>query len=161
MKLQKTSIRSVIERDRNQRVLASIDSCSLSWRIVGIIGYILSDHGIFRNTRNTLFLAGTFGIPGTYRLFRSVRGLVEARCDSPQVFLSLPKLLYIVYNTVMTTKEIALKTIEQLPANASWEDIQERINFVAAVRKGLGELDEGKGIAHDKAKEEFAEWLTE
>ena len=70
-------------------------------------------------------------------------------------------LLYIVYNTGMTTKEIALKTIEQLPANASWEDIQERINFVAAVRKGLRELDEGKGIPHDRVKEEFAEWLTE
>jgi len=64
VKLQKTSIRSLIERDRNQRVLASIDSCSLPWRIVGIIGYILSDHVMFRNTRNTLFLAGTFRIPG-------------------------------------------------------------------------------------------------
>jgi len=73
----------------------------------------------------------------------------------------LQRLLYIVYNIGMTTKEIALKTIEQLPANASWEDIQERINFVAAVRKGLSELDEGKGIGHDKVKEEFAEWLTE
>jgi predicted transcriptional regulator len=61
----------------------------------------------------------------------------------------------------MTSKEIALKTIEQLPANASWEDIQERINFVIAVRKGLSELDEGKGIPHDKVKEEFAEWLTD
>jgi predicted transcriptional regulator len=60
----------------------------------------------------------------------------------------------------MTSKEIALKTIEQLPANASWEDIQERINFVVAVRKGLRELDKGKGIPHDKVKEEFAEWLT-
>ena len=61
---------------------------------------------------------------------------------------------------VMTTKEIALKTIEQLPENASWEDVQERINFVAGVRKGLRELDEGKGIPHDKVKEEFAEWLA-
>ena len=60
----------------------------------------------------------------------------------------------------MTTKQIALKTIEQLPEDASWEDIQERINFVAGVRKGLRELDEGKGISHDKVKEEFAEWLT-
>ena len=60
----------------------------------------------------------------------------------------------------MTTKEMPLKTIEQLPENASWEDIQERINFVAAVRKGLRELDEGKGIPHDQVKEEFAEWLT-
>ncbi len=61
----------------------------------------------------------------------------------------------------MTTKEMALKTIEQLPADASWEDIQERINFVVAVRKGLRELDEGKGISHDRVKEEFAEWLTD
>ncbi|MHC4744505.1 MAG: hypothetical protein ACYS8Z_21530 [Planctomycetota bacterium] len=57
----------------------------------------------------------------------------------------------------MTTKEIALKTIEQLPADASWEDIQERINFVVAVRKGLRELDNGKGITHDKLKETFSQ----
>lgn len=68
--------------------------------------------------------------------------------------------LSIGYNTGMTTKEMALKTIEQLPEDASWEDIQERINFVAGVRKGLRELDKGQGISHDKVKEEFAEWLT-
>ncbi len=59
----------------------------------------------------------------------------------------------------MTTKEIALKTIERLPENASWEDIQERINFIVGVRKGLRELDEGQGIRHDKVREEFSEWL--
>ncbi len=64
-------------------------------------------------------------------------------------------------NLAMTTEEIALKTIEQLPENASWEDIQERINFIVGVRKGLQELDEGKGIPHDKIREEFAEWLTD
>ncbi len=64
------------------------------------------------------------------------------------------------YTKGMTSKEIAIKTIEQLPEDATWEDIQERINFIAAVRKGLGELDAGKGVAHDKVKEEFAEWLT-
>ena len=60
----------------------------------------------------------------------------------------------------MTSKEIALKMIERLPEDASWEDIQERINFIAAIRKGLRELDEGKGISHDKVRQEFAEWLT-
>jgi predicted transcriptional regulator len=60
----------------------------------------------------------------------------------------------------MTSKEIAIKTIEQLPEDVSWEDIQERINFIAAIRKGLRELDEGKGVSHDKVKREFAEWLT-
>jgi predicted transcriptional regulator len=61
---------------------------------------------------------------------------------------------------VMTSKEIAIKTIERLPEDASWEDIQERINFIAAIRKGLRELDEGKGMSHDKVRREFAEWLT-
>jgi len=60
----------------------------------------------------------------------------------------------------MKIKETAIETIQQLPEDATWEDIQERINFVAGVRKGLRELDEGKGIAHDKVKEEFQEWLS-
>ena len=60
----------------------------------------------------------------------------------------------------MTVKEIAIKTIHQLTDDASWEDIQKRIDFVAGVRKGLRELDEGKGIAHHKVKEEFSEWLA-
>jgi len=60
----------------------------------------------------------------------------------------------------MSTKEIAIKSIEELPENATWEDIQERINFVAGVRKGLRELDEGKGIPHGRIREEFREWLS-
>jgi predicted transcriptional regulator len=60
----------------------------------------------------------------------------------------------------MKTKEIAIKTIQELPDDATWEDIQERISFVAAVRRGLRQLDEGKGIPHDRVREEFAEWLT-
>ncbi len=60
----------------------------------------------------------------------------------------------------MTIKEIALQTIHQLPEDATWEDVQERINFVAGVRKGLCELNEGKGISHQKVKEEFREWLS-
>jgi len=61
----------------------------------------------------------------------------------------------------VTTKQIAIQTIEQLPDDATWEQIQERIRFVAGVRTGLRELDEGKGIPHDQVKEEFAEWLTD
>jgi hypothetical protein len=60
----------------------------------------------------------------------------------------------------MTTKQIAIHTIEDLPEGASRDDIQERINFVAGVRKSLQESDEGKGIPHDRVKEEFAQWLS-
>lgn len=61
----------------------------------------------------------------------------------------------------MGTKEAAIRSIQELPEDATWEDVQERINFIAGVRKGLHELDEGKGIAHDRVREEFAEWLTD
>ena len=61
----------------------------------------------------------------------------------------------------MTRKQLAIQTLQGLPDDATWDDIQERINFVAGVRKGLRELDAGKGIPHDQIKEEFAEWLAD
>jgi predicted transcriptional regulator len=61
----------------------------------------------------------------------------------------------------MTTKETAIHTIEDLPEDATWDDVQERINFVVGVRKGLRELDEGRSIPHDRVREEFAQWLTD
>lgn len=61
----------------------------------------------------------------------------------------------------MTTKQIVIQTIQELPDDATWDDIQERIRFVAGVCKGLRELDEGKAIPHDRVREEFTEWLTD
>jgi len=60
----------------------------------------------------------------------------------------------------MTTKEIAIRSIQELLEDATWENIQERINFVAGVRKGLRELAEGKGIPHERIREEFSGWLS-
>ena len=60
----------------------------------------------------------------------------------------------------MTTKEITIHTIKELPEDATWDDVQERINFVVGVRKGLRELDDGEGIPHDRVREEFAQWLS-
>jgi len=37
----------------------------------------------------------------------------------------------------MRIKEIAIKSIQELPEDSTWEDIQERINFIAGVGKGL------------------------
>lgn len=60
----------------------------------------------------------------------------------------------------MTTKEMAIKNIQELPEDATWEDIQERINFIAGIRRGIQQLDDGKGIPHGQIKDEFKEWLT-
>jgi predicted transcriptional regulator len=60
----------------------------------------------------------------------------------------------------MTEKEIVLETIRALPDNCSVEDIAKRIEFMAAVQKGLDQLDRGEGIPHDEVKKQLASWLT-
>jgi predicted transcriptional regulator len=60
----------------------------------------------------------------------------------------------------MTTKEKAINTIKRLPEDATWEDIQERIFFIAGVEKGFKEIDEGKGIPHEKIKKELNSWIS-
>ncbi len=51
-----------------------------------------------------------------------------------------------------------VKSIQELPEDVGQEDIQERINFMAGVSKGLREQDEGRGIPHEMIREEFKEW---
>ena len=64
----------------------------------------------------------------------------------------------------MTEKEIALETIRGLPDNCSLDEIAERIEFMAAVQKGLDQLahqlDQGEGIPHEEVKKQLASWLT-
>ena len=60
----------------------------------------------------------------------------------------------------MTEKEIVLETIRGLPDNCSLDEIAERIEFMAAVQKGLNQLDNGEGIPHDEVKKQLASWLT-
>ena len=60
----------------------------------------------------------------------------------------------------MTEKEIVLETIRALPDDCSLEDIAERIESIAAVQKGLDQLDTGEGIPHDDVKRQLASWLT-
>jgi predicted transcriptional regulator len=64
------------------------------------------------------------------------------------------------HNRPMTEKEIVLETIRALPDDCSIEEIAERIEFMAAVQKGLDQLDRGEGIPHDEVKRQLASWLT-
>ena len=63
-------------------------------------------------------------------------------------------------NDAMTEKEIVLETIRELPDNCSIDEIAERIEFLAAVQKGLDQLDSGEGIPHEEMKKQLASWLT-
>ena len=60
----------------------------------------------------------------------------------------------------MTEKEIVLETIRALPDDCSLEEIAKHIEFMAAVQKGLDQLDRGEGIPYDEVKTQLALWLT-
>jgi len=55
---------------------------------------------------------------------------------------------------------MVLKTIRELPDNCSIDEIADRIEFLAAVQKGLDELDRSEGIPHEEIKRQLASWLT-
>jgi predicted transcriptional regulator len=60
----------------------------------------------------------------------------------------------------MTQKELVLEAIQDLPDEASLREIVERIEFLAAVQKGLDQLDRGESIPHEQVKRELATWLA-
>ncbi len=60
----------------------------------------------------------------------------------------------------MTQKELVLDAISELPDEASLDDIAERVEFLAAIQKGLDQLDRGEGIPHEEIKRQLATWLT-
>ena len=62
--------------------------------------------------------------------------------------------------SIMTMKEAALKTIEEMPETASWEEIEEKVRFVAALEKGLEQVDKGQAIPHEQVKKNLESWLT-
>ena len=60
----------------------------------------------------------------------------------------------------MSTKELAIKTIQDLPESATWEDIAERIRFIAGIQKAMNSLDEGKGFPIDEVEAMIEEWSS-
>jgi predicted transcriptional regulator len=60
----------------------------------------------------------------------------------------------------MTQKELVLDVISELPDEASLDEIGQRIEFMAAIQKGIDQVDRGEGIPHDEVKRQLATWLA-
>ena len=60
----------------------------------------------------------------------------------------------------MTEKEMVLAAIRGLPDDASVREIADRLEFLAAIRVGLDQLDRGEAVAHEEVKRQLASWLT-
>ena len=60
----------------------------------------------------------------------------------------------------MSTKELAIKTIETLPDDVSWQELEERIHFMAGVEQARNQIKEGDYVPHDQVKEALESWIT-
>ena len=59
----------------------------------------------------------------------------------------------------MSTKQIVQDLLEKLPENVSLHDVAREIEFVAAVRQGLDEIDRGERIALEEVERELPHYL--
>jgi predicted transcriptional regulator len=60
----------------------------------------------------------------------------------------------------MTSKEMAIKTIQQMPDSATWGQIKEPIRFLAALDEGLEDIKAGRLVPHEDVKESLRQWLS-
>jgi len=61
----------------------------------------------------------------------------------------------------MSQKELVIEAIQELPDDASMEQIADRVDFIAAIQKGIDDVDRGDVIPHEEIKKQLAAWLSE
>jgi len=59
----------------------------------------------------------------------------------------------------MTDKEIVQDLLRRVPDNASLQDIARELEFIAAVRQGLTELDQGQSFTIEEVEQELSSWI--
>lgn len=60
----------------------------------------------------------------------------------------------------MSTKEQIIKLIKDLPENVTLDDIMRELYVRKKIDKGIQELNNGKVVSHDEAKEKLGKWLN-
>lgn len=60
----------------------------------------------------------------------------------------------------MTDKEIVRDLLRRIPDDASLEDIAREIEFVAAVRQGISELDHGESMPIEEVERKLPSWIA-
>ena len=58
----------------------------------------------------------------------------------------------------LTDKEIAFDLLRRVPDDASLHEIARRLEFIAAVRQGISELDDNGIISIEKVEPELPKW---
>jgi predicted transcriptional regulator len=60
----------------------------------------------------------------------------------------------------MSQKELVLNALTRLPDNCTFEDMAEKLRFLAAIQEGIDQLDRGETVSHEEVKKNLASWLS-
>lgn len=72
---------------------------------------------------------------------------------------TLEKPNFRVHTPNMSNKQIVEDLLQRIPEGASLHDIAQEIEFIAAVRQGLAELDRGESIPLEQVERELPSWI--
>ena len=60
---------------------------------------------------------------------------------------------------MQSVKQNAIKAIEQLSDESTFEDIMEQLLFMQKVEEGLEDIRQGRVVSHEDVKKQLAQWL--
>jgi predicted transcriptional regulator len=61
----------------------------------------------------------------------------------------------------MSVKERAIRAIQELPDDADFAAVTERLDFIRAVDAGLNQARHGQVVTAEEARRRLSVWLTE
>ena len=61
--------------------------------------------------------------------------------------------------SMQSVKQNAIKAIEQLSDESTFEDIMEQLLFMQKVEEGLEDIRQGRVVSHEDVKKQLAQWL--
>lgn len=64
------------------------------------------------------------------------------------------------WELAMSDKEAVIELVNRLPDNVSLREIVLEIEFIAAVKEGLDEIDQGQGVSIEALEQMMQAWTT-
>jgi predicted transcriptional regulator len=61
----------------------------------------------------------------------------------------------------MSDKEAVIELVKRLPSEVSLREILREIEFIAAVKEGLNEIDQGQWVSVEAAEKMMETWATQ
>lgn len=58
------------------------------------------------------------------------------------------------------TKELVRRALDSLPEDVTMPEVIDRLYLLYDIQLGLEDIEAGRTVSHEEAKQRFAKWLT-